>query len=69
MAEDVIEILGSMKFTAEEEETITIPEEARLPKIESCTLSLVGKFLTCKTFNKRAALATIKRVWGLQSSL
>ena len=58
-----------MKLIAEEEETITIPEEARLPEIESCTLSLVGKFLTCKTFNKWATLATIRRVWGLQSDL
>ncbi|XP_075664979.1 uncharacterized protein At4g02000-like [Castanea sativa] len=69
MEEDVINSLGNMKLTTKEEETITIPEEARLPKIESCNLSLIGKFLTCKAFNKRAALSTMRRVWGLQSDL
>ena len=69
MAEEVIESLGNMKLTAEEEDVIMISEEARLPKIESCNLSLMGKFLTCKAFNKRAALSTKRRVWGMQSSL
>ena len=58
-----------MKLTVEEEEVIMISEEARLPEIESCTLSLIGKFLTCKAFNKRAVLSTMKRVWGMQSDL
>ena len=62
MANEVIESLGNMKFTVEEEEVIMISEEARLPEIESCNLSLIGKFLTCKAFNKRAALSTMRRV-------
>ena len=32
-------------------------------------LSLVGKFLTCKPYSKRAALSTLRRVWGLDSEL
>lgn len=69
MAKEVIDSLENMKLTEEEEETITITEEARLPEIESCILSLIGKFLTCKPFNKRAAMATMRRVWGMQTNL
>ncbi|XP_075650023.1 uncharacterized protein LOC142620550 [Castanea sativa] len=58
-----------MKLIVKEEETITILEEVRLPEIESFNLSLIGKFLTCKAFNKRAALSMMRRVWGLQSGL
>ena len=69
MAKEVIDSLENMKLTEEEEETIIITEEARLPEIESCILSLIGKFLTCKPFNKRATMATMRRVWGMQTGL
>lgn len=69
MTEEVIESLGNMKLTAEEEEVILISEEARLPEKESCNLSLIGKFLACKAFDKRAALSMMRRVWGMQSGL
>ena len=55
MAEDVINGLEKMKLTTEEEEVITILDEDRRDEIESCALSLLGKFLTCKPFNKSAA--------------
>ena len=58
MADDVINGLVNMKLTVEEEEVISILEEARCEEIESCTQSLIGKFLTCKPFNKRAVLST-----------
>ena len=65
----VYEILEKLKLTSEEEEVIEIPNERRISEIESYVLSLVGKFLTCKPHNKRAALSTLKRVWGLDSKL
>ena len=37
--------------------------------IESCTLSLIGKFLTCKSFNRRAAKNFLRRAWGLEDTL
>ena len=69
MADDVLDRLESMSLTAEEEDIIVIPEEGRREEIESCTLSLIGKFLTCKPFNKRAAKNTIRRAWGLDDGL
>ncbi|KAK7858424.1 uncharacterized protein CFP56_012316 [Quercus suber] len=58
-----------MKLTTEEEEVIAISDEGRLEAIEDCTLSLMGKFLTCKPFNKRVAKNTMRRAWGLDDRL
>ena len=69
MADDVSKILEKMTLTLEEEETITISDEGRREELESCALSLIGKFLTCKSFNKRAALVTLKKAWGLENGL
>ena len=59
MDDDVVDKLEKMKLTIEEEETIVILDDGRLEAIESCNLSLIGKFLTCKSFNKMAAKNTI----------
>ena len=69
MAEDVINNLGKMKLTAKEEEVIAISNEGRQEEIESCTLSLIGKFLTCKPFNKKAAQSMLRRAWELEDGL
>ena len=69
MADDVATGLGKMKLTSDEEEVIPISDEGRLEALESCNLSLIGKFLTCKPFNKRAAKNTLRRAWGLENSL
>ena len=65
MAYEVIDGLGNMKLTFDEEEVIPIFDR-RLEALESCNLSLIWKFLTCKPFNKRAAKNTLKRAWGLE---
>ena len=69
MVDDVIHSLEGMKLTTEEEEIISISDEGRREEIEKCSQSLIGKFLTCKPFNKRAALSTIKRAWGLENKI
>ena len=61
--------LDKMKLTTKEEETIAISDYERLEAIESCNLSLIGKFLTCKSFNKVATKTTIRRAWGLNESM
>ncbi|XP_023915649.2 uncharacterized protein LOC112027205 [Quercus suber] len=58
-----------MKLTLEEEEVIEISDEDRLKDIEECSQSLIGKFLTCKPFNKKAAQNTPRRSWGLDEDL
>ena len=65
MAEDVIDSTENMKLTADDVEVTAISDEGRLEAIESCNLSLIGKILTCKSFNKRAAKNTLKEhgVW------
>ena len=68
MVDDVIDGLQNMKQTAEEEEVIMISDEGRLPEIESCNLSLIGNFLTCKAFNKWAAMNTLRTAWGIQTA-
>ena len=69
MDDDVADSLEKMKLTIEEEEIISILDEGRLDAIESCNLSLIGKFLTCKPFNRMAVKNTIQRAWGLNDSL
>ena len=61
MTEEVIDSLKNMTLTVEEEETIAILDEGRLREVESCNLSLIEKFLTCKPYNKRAVKATLRR--------
>ena len=63
MEDDVVDSLEKMKLTIEEEETIAISDDGRLEAIENCNLSLIGKFLTCKSFNKMAVKNTIRRAW------
>ena len=58
-----------MTLTLEEEEIITISDEGRREELESCALSLIGKFLTCKSFNKKVALGALKKVWGLEDEV
>ena len=67
MVEDVIDNMENIKLTFEEEEIIVISDEGRLAEIKSCNLSLIGKFLTCRAFNKRADLSTIRKAWGMNS--
>ena len=69
MADDISNILEQMTLTLEEEEIITISDDGRREELESCALSLIGKFLTCKSFNKRAALGTLKKAWGLEDEV
>ena len=69
MADKVTDRLENIKLTTEEEEVIVVSDEERKDEIESCGQSLIGKFLTCKPFNKRAAYNTIKKAWGLHDGV
>ena len=69
MAEDVINSTVNLKLTSEEEEEIQVSEERRSEEIDSCVLSLIGKFLTCKPYNWKAAKNTLRKAWGLDKEL
>lgn len=69
MAEEVVDSMGSLKLTTEEEEDIQVSDEGRMDEIDGCVLSLIGKFLTCKPFNRKAAKNTLRRAWGLEKGL
>ena len=65
----MINTLENMKLTTDEEEVISISNEGREVEIESCSQSLIGKFLTCRSFNKRAAQGILKHAWGLENQV
>ena len=69
MADNVTNILENMRLTTEEEEVIDILDEGQKEGLESCALSLIGKFLTCCPFNKKAIMSTLKRAWGLEEGV
>ena len=69
MAEVVINSMVNLKLTTEEEEEIQVSEEGRSEEIDSCVLSLIGKFLTCKPYNRKAAKNTLRKAWGLDKEL
>ena len=65
----MIHSLENMKLTTEEEEVISISDEGRQEEIDSSSQSLIGKFLTCKPFNKWATQSTLKRAWDLENKV
>ena len=65
----MIDGLGNMKLTAKEKEVIAMSDKGRLLEIESCNLSLIGKFLTCKAFNKQATMNTLRTAWGMHTRM
>lgn len=69
MAEDVINSIQHLKLTAEEEEEIQVSDESRLEEMDRCALSLIGKFLTRKSYNRKAAKNTLRKAWGLEKEL
>ena len=65
----MIDGLGDRKLIAKEEEVIAMSDKGRLLEIESCNLSLIGKFLTCKAFNKWATMNTLRTAWGMHTRM
>ena len=68
MDSDFINKLQSITLT-EEGEVIKVGVSQRKRVLEECSLSLVGRFLTTRTFNQRAAKDLLRSVWRLGSDL
>ena len=69
MADEMAGSLTKLRLTSNEEEIIAIFDDGRLEALESCNLSLIRKFLTCKPFNKMATKNTIWRAWGIDDAM
>ena len=54
MNDEMADSMNKLRLTSDKEEIIAISDEGRLEVLESCNLSLIEKFLTCKPFNKMA---------------
>ena len=69
MDSDFIERIQNISLTSEEEEPITIWTTYRDEILEEYSLSLIGKFMTTRPFNVRAAKNLLRSVWKMGSNL
>ncbi|XP_075650202.1 uncharacterized protein LOC142620777 [Castanea sativa] len=58
-----------MKLTTEEDEVMSIPSVRRDKILEEFSLSLIGRFLTSKQINLRAAKNLLQNMWKLSDDM
>lgn len=58
-----------MQLTEEEGEIVQIRSTQREKTIEECSITLLGRFLTTRPYNQRAAKAMLRSVWKLGNDL
>ena len=69
MDSDFINKLQNITLTEDEGEVIKVGVLKRERMLEECSLSLLGKFLTTRTFNQRAVKGLLRSVWRMGSDL
>nr|POE51941.1 uncharacterized protein CFP56_75213 [Quercus suber] len=69
MEADFIDRMQQIRLTEEEGEVLEIRSTNRDKTLEECSLSLVGRFLSTRPYNMRAAKATIRAAWKLGSDV
>jgi len=69
MDSDFIKKLQNITLTEDEGEVIKVGVLKRERMLEECSLSLLGKFLTTRTFNQRAAKGLLRFAWRMGSDL
>ena len=69
METEVLERIQSMKLTTDEDEVMAIRPVRRDKILEEFSLSLIGRFLTSKSINFRAAKNLIRSMWKLGDDL
>ena len=69
MDSNFIEWIQNISLTSEEEEPITIRTAREDEILEEYSLSLIGKFMTTRPFNARAAKNLLRSVWKMGSNL
>lgn len=65
MEAEVLDRIQKMKLTMDEDEAMTIRPVKRDEILEEFSLSLVGRFLTPKQINIRAAKNVMRSMWKL----
>ncbi|KAF8396825.1 hypothetical protein HHK36_018458 [Tetracentron sinense] len=68
-AEEIVDGLLNLRLTNEEEDDIVVAKVDRKETIEACSLSLLGRFLTKKMINMRAANNTLRMAWRMGEDL
>ncbi len=61
--------LKGMKLTKDEEEGHIISVEKRGSVVEECLLSLLGRFLSTKNYDRRAVCDVMGRAWRMEMDL
>lgn len=69
MESDCIERLQRISLTSVEGEIIKVHSDYREKALEECSLSLIGRFLTTKPINSRAAKSLLRSVWKFGQDL
>ncbi|KAK7835487.1 uncharacterized protein CFP56_023490 [Quercus suber] len=69
MDSEFVQKLKNITLTEEEGEVIRVGTVHRDRILEECSLSLVGRFLTNKSFNQRAAKTVLRSVWKMGSDV
>ncbi|KAL0017445.1 hypothetical protein SO802_004514 [Lithocarpus litseifolius] len=69
MDADVLERIQQLQLTTEEDEAITIRPVRRKEILEEYSLSLIGKFLTTRSINMRAAKNLLRSMWKMGDDL
>ena len=69
MDADFLERIQQLQLTTEEEEAITIRLVRREEILEEYSLSLIGKFLTTRSINMRAAKNLLRSLWKMGDDL
>jgi hypothetical protein len=69
MDTSLISRLQHITLTNDEEEQFIISDEQRGDRLEACALSLIGRFLSLKPINRRAAKDTMRAVWRMGTAI
>ena len=69
MDTDFVQKLQNIKLTEDEGEVTRVGSAHRERMLEECSLSLLGRFLTTRSFNQRAAKALLWFVWKMGSDV
>ena len=68
MDSDLIERVQNITLIEEEGEVIKVGRIHKGKILEECSLSLLGRFLTTRSYNKSPAKSLIRSVWKMGSN-